>query len=162
MKLPYHEIVKRTNKKDIVDYYKKGIISVVYKNSWTADVLILGNNSTVLKNIPMSSAVPSSVMAGDRCKIDMFDESNPDDIVVAYTYGRKSKASISSGSTTVLASSTAIAHNLGVVPDIVSIIVAENNFSFFVYQESLPDVTNLHLRASGGAGVKVNWYAISF
>jgi hypothetical protein len=76
--------------------YKKGIIAKLYLDSASADVVIVGSNQTVLKNISFSSAIDlNDIMVGDKCRVDMFSEYNPSDSVIAYTYGRKKKGVIS-------------------------------------------------------------------
>jgi hypothetical protein len=102
--------------------FKHGVIAAVYRQSWSADVVVEGDMQTVLKNIPMSSAVPYNVRVGQLCRIDMFDETNPKDSVVAYTYGTAPSSNIiikSSGPqlVAVSASGQAIPHGLGQVPD---------------------------------------------
>lgn len=87
MEIPINEIYKIQNQKLLPATFKRGIISKVNLETFTADVYIIGNPQTILKDIPMSSAIDSNeVQAGQRCRIDMFDESNKSDMVVAYTY----------------------------------------------------------------------------
>jgi hypothetical protein len=67
--------------------FKKGFINAVHISSGTVDVYFAENPQTIIKNIPVSKNITmASVMAGQRCKIDIFDEINPNDMVVAYTY----------------------------------------------------------------------------
>ena len=84
---PYLNLVSKQNNKVTPATFKKGVISAVHTNSNTADVLVVGNNDTTLKNIPVSSVIILSVAdVGKRCRIDMFDETNPNDCVIAYLY----------------------------------------------------------------------------
>jgi hypothetical protein len=77
--------------------YKKGVIAKISLDTASADVTVVGSNQNVLKNIPFSSAIDlNDITVGDKCRIDMFDESNPSDSVIAYTYGRKKRGVISS------------------------------------------------------------------
>lgn len=86
---PYLKIVKNQNTKVTPETFKRGTIVAIHKESCSADVIIVGSNESIAKNVPLSSAINANVvMPGDRCRIDMFDETNPDDSVIAYTYGR--------------------------------------------------------------------------
>lgn len=83
----YLQLHQQANEKVTPATFKRGIISAVNVHAMTADVQIVGNQSTVLKGIPLSSAInPATLSVGARCRIDMFSESNPNDCVVAYTY----------------------------------------------------------------------------
>lgn len=67
--------------------FKRGIVSAVYINNWTADVSIIGSTATTLKGIPISKALTAStVQAGMKCRVDFFSENVPGDAVLAYTY----------------------------------------------------------------------------
>jgi len=93
MQIPFRTVFKQTQYITARATFKKGILAKVYPDTATADVTIVGSTQSILKNIPMSSAVdPSDAKIGDRCRIDMFDESNPSDSVIAYIYGRKKSA----------------------------------------------------------------------
>ncbi len=74
-------------KKLVKSGFKKGFINAVHLSSGTVDVYYAENPQTIIKNIPVSkNIILANVMAGQRCKIDVFDEINPNDCVVAYTY----------------------------------------------------------------------------
>lgn len=125
---PYLKGVEKENKKVTPATFKRGLIVAVHNSSWSADVIVVGNNQTILKNIPLSSAInPNAIQAGDRCRIDMFDEVNQGDMVVAYTYGRKPSSLVHSGiySAGITGSGTGVAvsipHGLGQVPTMVSV-----------------------------------------
>jgi hypothetical protein len=65
----------------------KGIISAVYVQSKTADVCFTKNTQTIIRNIPLAKHIdPTTVHIGDRCKVDIFDETNPRDMAVSYIY----------------------------------------------------------------------------
>jgi hypothetical protein len=82
----YKEVIAKTNERVLAPTFTKGIKSSVNYSLRLADVIIVGNNQTVIHNVRLSSAVPSTVQPGAPCKIDFFDPSNPKDMVVAYTY----------------------------------------------------------------------------
>lgn len=67
--------------------FKKGFINAVHSNSLTVDVSYAENPLTIVRNIPIAKTVNVSLLAvGQRCRIDIFDETNPNDCVLAYTY----------------------------------------------------------------------------
>ncbi len=74
-----HRLVKST--------FKKGFISAVHANSRTVDVSYAENPLTVVRNVPVANNVDiTTVSPGQRCRIDVFDENNPSDCVMAFTY----------------------------------------------------------------------------
>ena len=97
----YLNLHKRANQFTTPAYFKRGIISAIHIQQGTADVQIVGNQNTTLKNIPLSSAIATSlalvstqasnpnIQVGDKCLLFMFDETNPNDCVVVCAYGRK-------------------------------------------------------------------------
>lgn len=67
--------------------FKKAIISAVHANSRTVDVSFAENPLTIVRNIPIGSNVTIANLAvGQKCRVDVFDETNPSDCVMAYTY----------------------------------------------------------------------------
>ena len=74
-----HRLVRAT--------FKKAFISAVHANSYTVDVSYAENPLTVVKNVPIADTVDiTKLQAGQRCRVDIFDETNPNDSVMAYTY----------------------------------------------------------------------------
>ena len=122
---------------------------------------IVGNNQTVIRNIPVASSIDiTKVNLGDRCRVDMFDEKNPNDMVVAYTYAKPQVKKFSSGIFLVDHIGSTIPHGLGAVPDVISIL---ENASGKVYQTAPADSVNLYLKYDALAGnLSTNWYVIKF
>lgn len=86
---PFNKIWEKQHNKLVRATFKKAIISNVNTAANTADVFFAQNPTTVIRAIPLASQiVASQVMVGDRCRVDVFDETNPNDMVVAYIYGR--------------------------------------------------------------------------
>ena len=89
VKISFNELYKKQNQKLIRATFKKALIVSVNEASATANISIVGNPSTVIKNVPFAShIIPSLVLANDKCRVDLFDETNPNDMVIAYIYGR--------------------------------------------------------------------------
>jgi hypothetical protein len=83
----YLQLHSQANEKITPATFRRGIINAVNIQSKTADVQLVGNQSSILKGIPLSSAINlTTVKAGQRCRVDLFGEINPNDSVVAYTY----------------------------------------------------------------------------
>jgi len=84
---PYLDLHNKANERVTPATFKRGIINAVNVQSKTADVQVVGNQNNILKNVPVSSAIDiTTLQPGNRCRIDMFDEANQNDMVVAYTY----------------------------------------------------------------------------
>ena len=82
----YKDIVRKTNDRVMPPTFVKGMISTINYSIGIADVVVVGNNQTILHNVRLSSAVPSTAKVGNLCRVDFFDPSNPKDMVVAYIY----------------------------------------------------------------------------
>ncbi len=86
---PFNDTWQRQHRRLVRSTFKKAFIVAVHSASATADVYFAENSQTVINNIPLSSQItPSLVRVGDRCRVDVFDETNPNDMVIAYIYGR--------------------------------------------------------------------------
>lgn len=119
---PYLDLHDKANKIVTPATFKRGIINAIHPVNGTVDVQLVGNQSTVLKNIYTSSAINlNTIRVGDKCRIDMFDETNPNDCVVAYVYGRQI-VDYAWGIYTIAvntgggASNIKIPHTLGMIP----------------------------------------------
>ncbi len=108
---------------------RQGVITKLNITAWTADVQIVGNNQSVLKNVPLSSAIPINILVGDKVILDTLQENSPSSntggVVVAYMYGRKAQSlnRVNSGVASVPANTSAypVAHGLGITPNLVSV-----------------------------------------
>jgi hypothetical protein len=187
MQVPFNKIFKSQNNKLLPATFKKGVISAVHPSSWTADVYLVSNPQTILRGVPFASSVDvNSVMPGNRCRLDLFDETNPSDMVIAYTYGSgqpSAGATFKTGTALITPFGTVIAHGLGVIPDFVtymkssdastqipnnSVVVTggltgsvQDDTIIDVYQFTPADSTNIHLKSVNG-NISVQWCAISF
>ncbi len=180
IRVPSNKVFERQQKNLVPATYKKGIINSIYPQSWTADVQIVGNVQTLLKSIPLASHVNANfVKPGDKCRVDAFDESSPNDMVVAYIYGRKLPfASFNKGITTITTTKTTIAHGLGVTPDFVFFIpqatqqhadtasdpqggTINYNNTKDIFQAQTADDTNIYLQSILDT-LSVTWYVIKF
>jgi hypothetical protein len=69
------------------DQRRKAVVAAINVSARTVDIYFVNNPQTVIKSVPCSFAVTmSAVVVGQRCKVDIFDEKNVKDFVVAYTY----------------------------------------------------------------------------
>ena len=87
MELPFNDIYKRSNKNLIPVIMKKGVITGINTSGNSVDVYLVDNPQTIIKSVPVSSAIViTSTLIGKRCRVDIFDETNYQDMVIAYTY----------------------------------------------------------------------------
>ena len=119
---PYLKLHNKANSNTLPATFKRGIINTIHPNG-TADVQVVGNQSTILKGIYFSSAVnPVTVRPGDKCRIDMFSEINPSDSIIAYTYGRQQQSLASWGYATLPdGNHQQVSHGLPGIPNIISV-----------------------------------------
>ncbi len=179
---PFNDTFKRQQQRLVRATFKKAFIVAVHAASSTADVYFAENSQSVIKNIPLSSQItPSLVMVGDRCRVDVFDETNPSDMVIAYIYGRTFNAQKNLFNTGTglwaggAALSRSIAHGLvdengtAVVPDIYCIQPASLTFYFTTGQTytayiTAVDDTNLTVQRQPDNVISFNyfWFVIKF
>ena len=85
--VPTNKTFDKQQKKLVRATFKKGFVNAIHSNTATVDVYFSENPQTIIKNIPVAKSVTiASVMIGQKCRIDIFDETNPNDMVMAYTY----------------------------------------------------------------------------
>jgi hypothetical protein len=66
---------------------RKGVIKGFDSGSYKATVQVAGSLSVWLEGVPVSRNIPSSEMvAGRRCALIFFDETNPQDAVLVAVY----------------------------------------------------------------------------
>jgi len=169
--------------------FKKGVISKVNLSNGTADVYFVENSQNIIKNIPFASNIDiSKIQIGARCRVDVFDEANPNDMVIAYTYGGAGSSAVkfASGVATVSsAGTTTIPHGLGQIPSFVGItkegspgydtltrysvagggsgyVDVHDTGSEDVYEYATADATNIYLRGTTSSVLSVKWFVIKF
>jgi hypothetical protein len=166
--------------------FKKGVISKLNTSNGTADVYFVENSQNIIKNIQFASNVDlTKITAGMRCRVDIFDETNPSDMVIAYTYGGAGKAGtrFASGTANVTSTTTTtIPHGLGVIPSFVGITKTQNPYytttytvtgggggtvnnvqsEIGVYQYATADATNIYLRGTTSSVLSIQWFCIKF
>ena len=136
---PFNDIFKKQQKKLVPATFKKGFVSAINVSQNTVDVFFAENPQNVIRNVPLASnIIPSLIMKGDRCRIDVFDETNPNDMVVAYIYGRSmpypTKTLFLTGTFHINPGDTfpkTITHNAGFLAD-VYFVVPESSWLYSV------------------------------
>lgn len=84
---PTNKIFKDQQKKLVRATFKKAFVNAINFGSNTVDVYLAENPQTIIRNIPIAKSVTiADVMVGQKCRIDMFDETNPGDCVLAYVF----------------------------------------------------------------------------
>lgn len=85
--VPSNDTWKKQQKHLVRSTFKKATVIAVNKSANTLDISFVENPQTVLRGIPLARCMPiADVMVGQRCRVDLFDETNPSDMVVAYSY----------------------------------------------------------------------------
>lgn len=89
-KVPFNDLYKKQNNKLVRATFKKAFVSSVNVSAFTADVIFAENPNNTVRSIPLASHIDATLInVNDRCRVDIFDETNPSDMVVAYIYGRR-------------------------------------------------------------------------
>jgi hypothetical protein len=155
---PYLSLHAKANDKTMQSHFKRGVINVVYPSSATADIQIVGNVTTVVKGIQLSSGInPRAIKSGDRVFLWQFDETNPNDMIAVSCYGRAFTDTTNGViSVTVLGGSNvknfSIPHNLGVVPTMA--MVSTFNYAILSSSPGGTGVTSgTYISATGPNGV---------
>lgn len=178
-----NDLFKKQKDKLVRSTFKKAFINSVNALNATADVFFAESPQTIIRRVPLAAnLIPSLIVKGDRCRVDVFDETNPDDMVVAYIYGRSFKlplitiynhgtGNVSNGG----GNSFSVAHglkdenNVGVVPDLY--IVLASGFPFYsptnttyVFTISGADATNIYFDRIPNNTIAMNyiWFAVKF
>lgn len=86
-RVPFNDTYEKQQKRLVRATFKKGFINAVHVAARSVDVYFSENTQTVIRNIPVSTQIDmTTVIVGARCRIDVFDETNPSDMAMAYTY----------------------------------------------------------------------------
>lgn len=115
MDTPINRTYQKQNAKLIPSSIKKAIISAVNISQRQCDIFFPNNPQTIVKGVSVSNSVDmTTLIAGQRVKIDIFDETNPKDIVIAYAYGGGPSNLNAVGKTVVITYvSNVVLNNLG-------------------------------------------------
>lgn len=85
--VPLNSTFRRQQKTLVKSSFKKAFINAVHTGTNTVDVYFAENPQTIIRNIPLSKSIDISTVAiGQRGKVDIFDETNPNDMVLAFIY----------------------------------------------------------------------------
>lgn len=159
---PLNEVISDIVKRQMPATFKKAVISKVNYQTATADVFFPTSPQNIIKDVPFASNINvPKVSRGMTCRVDVFDESNINDMVIAYTYGSNMSGivKVNFGTASVATGGTTIAHGLGDVPDFVGITPIESASTKVVYQYQSSTATNIYLK-SPTSSTTVNWVAI--
>lgn len=86
-KQPFNDTFVRQQKKLVKSTFKKAFINSVNISAKTVDVYYAENPQTIIRNIPVADTVDiTTIVIGKKCRVDLFDETNPLDSVMAFTY----------------------------------------------------------------------------
>jgi len=84
---PSNQTFKKQQERLVRSTFKKGFINAVHISSNTVDVYYAENPQSIIKNIPVADTVTiANITVGKKCRVDLFDETNPNDCCLAYTF----------------------------------------------------------------------------
>lgn len=82
-----NQTFKQQQQKFVRATFKKAFINAVHLSANTVDVYYAENPQTIIRNIRIADNVDiTKVAVAMRCRVDVFDETNPNDMVMCYTY----------------------------------------------------------------------------
>lgn len=84
---PINQTWQQQQKRLVRATFKKAFISAINIGSRTVDVYFAENAQTIIRNVPVATQISmSTLVVGARCKVDVFDETNPNDMAIAYSW----------------------------------------------------------------------------
>ncbi len=87
--IPFNSTFKKQVKTLVPNTFKKGVINNVNVANRTANVSFTENPQTIIKNIPVSSSIDiTTINNGMACFIQLFDETNPNNMLVVSILGQ--------------------------------------------------------------------------
>ena len=88
--MSYHgvnKIYKHQQKTLIPSTFKKGFISSINAGTRTASIYFSENPNTVIRGVPLAAhIVASTVNIGAQCRVDVFNETGANNMVIAYVW----------------------------------------------------------------------------
>lgn len=85
--IPFNQTFKQQQQRLVRATFKKAFINAVHVSASTVDVAYAENPQTVIRNVPAAKSIDlSTIFVGQRCRVDLYDETNPTDCVLAYVY----------------------------------------------------------------------------
>lgn len=93
MRIPQAQAQKDAYKRLTPEFRRRGVVTKIYGGGRAVDLYFVDNPQTIVKNIPVS--IPSQAyllsIIGSfgnvvKCVVDIFNETNSRDMVVAYVY----------------------------------------------------------------------------
>ena len=85
--IPANTTYKQQQARLVRSTFKKGFINAVHISSNTVDVYYAENPQSVIRNIPVADTVViANLTVGKKCRVDLFDETNPNDCCLAYSF----------------------------------------------------------------------------
>jgi len=86
-RIPFNETFRRQTESLLPATFKRAVIVAVQAQNKTADVYFAENPNTVIRSVPLANHInTATIVVGQRCRVDLFDEKNSRDMVVAYCY----------------------------------------------------------------------------
>ena len=86
-KHPINQTFLHQNKTLLQATFKKAVITAIQPQNNSVDVYFVENPNTIVRSIMLAAHIDlTKIAVGDKCRVDLFDEKNSLDMVVAYYY----------------------------------------------------------------------------
>ena len=84
---PTNDIFKKQQSRLVRATFKRAVISNVNVLARTANIYFTENPQTIIKNVPLALHITASaVLAGQQARVDIFDETKANSMVIAYLF----------------------------------------------------------------------------
>jgi len=93
--IPINQTFQSQQSKLVKASVKRAVINNINVGTRTADVYFVENPQTVIRNIPIASGIDvASISVGMQARVDTFDETNPNNMVISYVMGQASPKTV--------------------------------------------------------------------
>jgi hypothetical protein len=83
----FNDVYKKQTKTLLPATYKKAVINNKNVSAGTVDVYFSENPTNIIRSIPLAKHIdPTTIMPGQRCRVDLFNETATTSMVVAYVF----------------------------------------------------------------------------
>lgn len=82
-----NEVWEKQQSKLVRATFKKAFISSVNASARNADIVFAENPNNIIRAVPLATHISTAnILLNQRCRVDIFDETNNRDMVIAYLY----------------------------------------------------------------------------
>ena len=86
-RIPSNQLFQLQQKKLVGATFKQATISSINLATRTVNVFFIENPQTIVRNIPVATHINlATTIPGMLCRVDIFNETKPGSMAIAYTY----------------------------------------------------------------------------